>query len=1006
MTEKKSSEQSAGAVKKSAAVKNKSGSSRPSADTPDSTAGRMSVVAIGASAGGLEALEELFKNMPEDTGLAFVVVTHQHPGHTSMLPDLLGRYTRMEVMEAADGMRLEPNRVHVTPPGEQVGFMDGTLNVTGPPEHDGVPVLIDTCFRALAEAFGECMVCIILSGTGSDGTMGVKAVKAAGGLVLVQETGSARYSGMPASAIATELADVVLPPDEMPEQLIAFARNAMHRAAPDAGQEQKEPELKRPMQEFFALLRSRTGHDFSSYKPSTMRRRIERRMAVHQLRDPADYVRLLRDTPHEIDILFKELLINVTRFFRDADAFQALADAGLPALLDSRPEHYTFRAWIPGCCSGEEAYTLAILLREAVRRSGRAIEFQMFATDLDAEAVEQARAGVYPAGIVADVPAELLKRYFIRRDDTFRVRKEIREMVVFAEQNVIKDPPFTRLDLLSCRNLMIYLNAGLQQRLLPIFHYTLKPGGLMLLGPSESIGAFDKLFEPVDKKWKIFRRRESPSVSLPEMPAQPVVSDDGQEAGCRSGPSRHPGKVSEQIQRMLLDRFAPPSVVVNSRGEIVHIHGRTGMYLEPAAGRPSSNLLDMAREGLQIELAAGLRRALSGDEPVVRPRIRVKTNGDYTLVDLSVEQLEEPDALRGLLLVSFRPSPLALPESGEDGADRAPHDGEGPGRTDDLERELQYTKESLQTTVEELETSNEELKATNEELQSSNEELQSTNEELETSKEEMQSLNEELTTVNTELESKIDELSHANDDMQNLLNSTDIATIFLDSDLNIKRYTEKARKIIRLIPSDVGRPVGDLASTLDYDRLEDDVREVLDTLERRELELKCAEGVSHLVRIMPYRTTDNVIKGVVITFIDISRVKEAEQEAAAERKTQALLQSIFDTFRIPALVLDADLRVFKANVAFCDAFETNLGKTERQLIYDVGGGEWNIPELRKLLEEVIPEQTAITDYGVRADFPKIGERTFRLSARRLERESGLPGMILLTFSGEAAGHER
>jgi two-component system CheB/CheR fusion protein len=963
------------------------------ADALGSPIRQFHVVGIGASAGGLEALEELLGAMPNDTGAAFMVVSHQHPGHTSLLPDLLGKCTEMPVAEAKDGDRLMPNHVYVSPPGGHLAVIHGVLHLMAGPKDEMPPLPIDFLFRALAQDQKEYAICIVLSGTGSDGTLGLKAVKGEAGMAMAQEIHSARYAGMPASAVATSMVDYILPPSAMPTQLIAYTR-AMATHGPTSGNRAAvslPPDLKTTMQKIFILIRARTSHDFSSYKLTTMRRRIERRMTVHEILDADQYVTMLQENPHEIDILFKELLIGVTRFFRDPEVWEELVTKGLTKLLASREENDTFRAWVPGCSSGEEAYTIAILLRECMLKLGKSFDFQIFATDLDTEAIEVARTGLYPSGIAADVPARFIKRYFINEDGAYRIRKEIREMVVFAEQNVIKDPPFTKLDLLSCRNLLIYINTPLQKRLFPIFHYALKQDGLLVLGPSETVGEGQDMFETIDMKWKLFRRKESATArGLPDSPAQPVGGQGMHLPLTSYAPPHRPANIASQLEKLLLGRFAPPSVIVNDRGDIIYIHGRTGSYLEPPSGRPSINIHSMARKGLKIELASAMRQALAHDEEIVREHVRVKTNGDYEYVDVSVVKIREPESVKGLMLVSFRLTPPPQEEAPGKKARKGGPDT--PSRVQELELEVQYTRESLQTTVEELETSNEELKSSNEELQSTNEEMQSSNEELETSKEEMQSLNEELTTVNAEVQSKLGDLSLANDDMQNLLNSTHIATIFLDDDLKIKRYTEQARKLISLIPGDVGRPLGDLTSTLHYSSFESDAAEVLATLATKELQVDTTDSGWFLMRMTPYRTAGNVIDGVVITFVDIDETKRAQNAAGV------LLQSIFDTLRDPAIVLDADLRVIKANATFCRIFSADPKRTEGQLVYDIGDGEWDVPKLRKLLEDIIPQKSVFRDFYVSATLPNIGVRTFRLDARQLERETGLPGLILLIMA--------
>ena len=858
------------------------------------------VVGIGASAGGLEALEELFAHMPNDTGRAFVVVTHQHPGHTSLLPELLGKITGIKVCQAADGLKVEPNNIYVSLPGGYLAILGGTLHRMDAENKEAPHLPIDYFFRSLADDQKDRAICIILSGTGTDGTLGLKAIKGESGMAMVQQVDSAKYAGMPSSAIATGLADYVLSAPELPRQLVAYARGP-YLAAPPV--EEDLADLAQPMKKIFVLLRSRTGHDFSSYKPNTIRRRIERRMNLHQIKGPSQYVRHL-ENPHELDILFKELLISVTNFFRDPEAFEALAKSALPALLKSRPDDYSFRIWAPGCATGQEVYSLAIVMRECIEAGKRPCDVQIFGTDLDNEAIEAARIGRYPEGISSDVSAQRLERFFTRDDCTYRIRKEVREMAVFALQNVIKDPPFTKLDLISCRNLLIYLNADLQHRLLPIFHYALKPGGLLFLGSSETIGGLGDLFEVVDKKGKIFRRKESALAAHPlmEFPTHPVVADVEAHVHAAVRPARE-SNIAAIVDRVLLARFAPASVFVSDRGDVVYIHGRTGAYLEPAAGQPRLNILDMAREGLKLELASALRQASVQDAEVIRDGVRVRTNGDFTHVNVSVVKINEPESVRGLLLVTFRPRPMPVtadpPKSG-------PRSKREATRVAELERELQGARESLQTTIEELETANEELKSTNEELQSTNEELQSTNEEMETSKEEMQSLNEELTTVNAEMQSKAEDLSHTNDDMQNLLNSTEVATLFLDGQLNIKRYTEQARQLISLIQTDIGRPLAHLVSSLACETLVEDCREVLRTLVFKLAEVRTKDGRWYLMRIMPYRTSANVIDGVVITFVDINPVKAAE-------KSLHRMSKVFLDGPEPMMILDLSGRIIDVN---------------------------------------------------------------------------------------------
>lgn len=945
------------------------------------------VVGLGASAGGLEALGEFFAQVPADSGLTFVVVTHQHPGYVSLLPELLGKQARIPVAAAVNGMRLEPDRVYVGPSGSLVALSRGRLRLIGAVGEEARHLPIDFFFRSLAQDRKERAVGIVLSGTGSDGTLGLKAIKAESGLTLAQEVGSAKYAGMPSSAIATGLVDYTLAPAAMPAQLVAYARGPYLTGRPEPVVARAEGE---PLHEIFQLLRSRTRHDFSEYKIATIRRRVERRMNVHQIKDPADYVRLLQQNPAELDLLFKELLISVTSFFRDREVWTLLSEKVVPEMLRRLPDDYHLRVWVPGCATGEEAYSVAILLRDAIDRGHRRIGVQIFGTDLDTRAIDVARAGDYPEGIAADVPPAYLARYFTRTDHHYRIGKEIREMVVFAPQNLINDPPFTRLDWISCRNLLIYLNADLQKRLLPLFHYALKPGGLLLLGSSETIGEHKDLFAIVDRKWKIYTRRSTADVPvLRHFPARasPVDAVPSKTASPPSG--ERPPPISRVMERLLLERFAPAGVLVNDRGEVVYIHGRTGRYLEPASGESARpNVLEMARDGLEMELRSALREAVSGKTDVVRPNVLVRSEGVTGAVDVTVHYLGEPGPLDGLLLVTFQPVATPLPRSG--GRERAGT----PRRVAQLLRELKEAKASLHLTVEELAAANDELRSANEELQSTNEEMQSTNEELETSREEMQSLNEELTTVNAEQQARVEELARARDDMQNILNSTDIATLFLDNDLRIRRYTESVGHLIHLIPGDVGRPISDQTSKLKLDDLAATCGDVLKTLRPKQVEVETTDGAWYLMRVLPYRTLENVIDGLVITFVNITEVTLAEKTG---REARAYFESIFNTVRHPLLVLDEQLRLVSANRAYYDAFRLRPRQVEGESIFELGSGEWDIPDLRHLLQDVLPEQKNFDGLRVEHDFPRIGPRTFLLNARRLERETGLPGMILLAM---------
>ena len=957
------------------------------------------IVGIGASAGGLEALEQFFDAMPAGKAIAFIVVTHQHAGHVSLLPELLAKHTEMDICSIVEGEAIQPNRVYLAPSDGQLHLLDGKLQVL--PTETGLHLPIDSFFRSLAIDQKGHAIGIVLSGTGTDGTLGIKSIKGESGMVMAQLPDSAKYDGMPRSAIATGVVDFVLPPRELAKQLLSYA------TGPYVAQAASPPVLADHglldvLPKIFVLLRNRTRHDFSHYKTNTIRRRVERRMSVHQIANPKDYLRFLQENTHELDVLFRELLIGVTSFFRDPEAFESLAEDVLPQLMETKPNGYVLRIWSAGCSTGEEAYSLAMLAQEVSERVNPELQFQVFATDLDERAIDVARRGVYPNGIAADVSQERLQRFFDQENEHYRIRKSLREHVIFAAQDVISDPPFSKLDLLSCRNVLIYMDGALQKRLLAAFHYGIRPGGLLFLGNSESIGDLSDAFAAIDKKWKIFRRRpeaahgRSLTLRTPfELQRHHEISESRVES--ESNPQPVDLDLRHLLERRLLHSYAPPTVIASDRGEIVYIHGRTGAFLEPAEGEPTNNILTMARKGLQPALSNLMRKAAADSAEVVQKGIRVTNNGNSTSVDLIVRSISEPEMIRGLLMITFEETRKVAPEE----APSVTPKKKARGRSAQLEQELQYTKENLQSTIEELETANEELKSSNEELQSTNEELQSTNEELETSKEELQSLNEELQTVNAEFQGKMEDLALANDDMTNLLNNTSIATVFLGNDLKIKRFTHSVSDVIKMIPSDVGRPIGDLTSRLDYD-LVTDAQDVLATLMTKETEVPAEGGRWYRVRLMPYRTSENVIDGLVATFVDVTASKEAEIQIA---KVAEYTQSIVDTVREPLMVLDDELRLVSANEAFYRTFQVTPEDSIGQLLYELGDGQWNLPQLREHLDQTLQSDSAFEDFSVTSNFPSIGRRTMLLNGRRLEQAVTLPGKILLAIQ-DANGNNR
>ena len=825
------------------------------------------VVGIGCSAGGLEALEKFLRNVPAECGMAFVIVQHLDPLHVSALPGLLQRFTSMRVVEVEDGMVVAPDAVFVIPPNKDMSLLHGRLRLLEPFAPRGLRLPIDFFLRSLAEEFQERAIGVILSGMGSDGVFGLRAIKEKGGLTLVQEPASAQAESMPRCAIEASVVDIVGPAEVLPQRIVQYlghpASMAQHGPA-------LEGETLSALDHVIILLRERSGNDFSLYKTNTLYRRIERRMAVHQIPTMKDYVRFLRGNPQEVDLLFKELLIGVTGFFRDFEVWDKLRDEAFPALLAQNPEGKALRAWVAACSTGEEAYSLAIVFQEvleALRPEAR-FTLQIYATDLDPDAVDRARKGYYPDNVAADVSPERLARYFVPEEGGgYRIAKPIREMVVFATQNIALDPPFTKLDILTCRNLLIYFGPQLQKRLLPLFYYALNHNGLLLLGSAETIGNFGHLFGVVNNKARLYRRLDQP---------QPVAglnfpggSANAAHAQPETSSVERSDSLGQLTDHLIQQHWAPAAVLVNADGDIVYVSGRTGKYLEPAAGKTNNNIHAMAREGLREALTGMVRKALKDPQPICIKGLRVGTNGGTQLVDVVLQGIDRPEALRGRVLVVFK-DVAAPPPRRRTGKKVVAEASEA------LQQELQQTREALQVTHEEMQTTVEELKSSNEELQSTNEELQSTNEELTTSKEELQSLNEELQTVNAELLSKVDDLTWVRNDMANLLNSTEIATVFLDNEMRLRRFTNDATKLFKLIPGDIGRPLSDLATELDYPQLKADAMAVLGTLIFKESQAATHDGRWYRVRIMPYRTQDNVIDGVVITFIDITLIKQLE----------------------------------------------------------------------------------------------------------------------------------
>lgn len=829
------------------------------------------VVGLGASAGGLEPLEQFLSNVPPASGLAYLVVQHMDPTHKTLLAELLQRATSMPVRDAVDAKRIEPDSVYVIPPDTELTVLAGALRLAKPSEPRGQRLPIDVLFGSLARELGDRAIGVVLSGMGSDGTQGLKAIQTQGGLTLAQHPESAQFDSMPRSAIAAGCVDIIALPADMPLRILSVT--ATHPAT-ELPPVQSPEHAAAALDTILALLHEHTRHDLALYKSNTLVRRIARRTAVHGLPSMTAYADFLRANAQELDLLFKEMLIGVTSFFRDPEVWQDLQDKVLPVLMERHADDAgPMRAWVVGCSTGEEAYSLAIAFIEALDAlpATRRRELQIFATDLNADAIAAARSGRFGATIARDLSPQRLARFFTQRPHGYQIDKRVWDMVLFAQHDVIMDPPFTRLDIVSCRNLMIYFGPALQKRLVPLFHYSLRPGGALLLGGSETVGRAQSLFRPLDQKSRLCWRSDNGGAGGAVV--FPTHSRTAKRSASQETPLAHihtpPANLQALADQMLLQSYSPAAVLVNEGGDIVYISGRTGRYLEPAAGKANWNIHVMARPAIRAQLAVALRTALQQKALVELRALRLDDDDASAAVDITVQAIVQPKSLAGMVMIVFRDVPAEPSRRGRRPKTAA---GADPGVTEDLLR----SREEINALRQEMRASQEELQAANEELQSTNEELQSANEELMTSKEEAQSMNEELQTINGELQSKLDDLALAQSDMQNLLNSTDIATLFLDNQLNVRRYTEQITRVIHLREGDIGRPLSELASTLLYPDLHADVKETLRTLAFSEKQIATRDGLWFTVRIMPYRTLANVIQGVVITFVDITVAKELE----------------------------------------------------------------------------------------------------------------------------------
>jgi two-component system CheB/CheR fusion protein len=932
------------------------------------------IVGIGASAGGLDAFKKFFSALPAESGMAFVLIQHLDPTRESLTADLVGTYTRMRVVQVKDGMQVEANCVYVIPPNTYLSIHERTLRLSAPTAPRSLRMAIDFFLRSLAKDQHEHAVGVILSGTGTDGTLGLKEIKAVGGMTMVQDPQTVQHDGMPRSAIASGSADYVLPAEQMADALQAYVQHAAAAATSMGVLPEKVPDSLAAAME---VLRARTKFDFSGYKKGTLRRRLQRRMNLRHISKLPQYLEVLRNDPAEVTALFKDLFINVTSFFREPAAWQVLQEQVIRRVVATKEADIPLRVWIPACATGEEAYSIAMVLIEEIEAAGKACRLQVFASDVDTEALETARAGSYPEGIAAHVSAQRLSRFFIKREHSYQVNKELRDTVVFAQQSLVSDPPFSRLDVISCRNLFIYLDPAIQAQLIPLLHYALREGGYLFLGSAEGIGLQEDLFEAVSTKWRIYRRIGAPRHDRLHFPVgvAPVST-------AVRGPTprmTNPARLAALAQRLLLQRYAPACVIVNRTGEVLYFHGRTDDYLMQPAGVPTQDLLAQARNGLRSKLRSALQNAVRGNQGVVLPGIRMRRGGAFPRVKITVEPLTAATTeSEGLWLVSLEDEPETATATPP--ADRTP--AVDAALVQQLEYELKSTKEDLQQTIEDL-------RAANEELMSVNEEFQSSNEELETSKEELQSLNEELTTANTQLENKIGELEATNNDLDNLLTSTNIATLFLDTHLRIRRFTPAATRLFSLIPSDIGRPIGDIAQKFTDPDLLLDAAAVLQQPIAPKTEVHAHDGRWYVRQVLPYRTRDNRTEGVVITFSDVAA--EALQEA------RLYAESIVATVREPLLVLDGDLRVRSANQSFYATFQVSPEDTVGQLLHELGNHQWDIPKLRELLGGVLAHKRVLNELEFEATFESIGPRVMQLNARVIERSGDRPDLILLAI---------
>lgn len=956
----------------------------------------MRVVGIGASAGGVEALTDFFAHVPLNSGMAYLVVLHLLPGHVSRLPEIISRVTRMPVVQATDGSPIEPDHVYVIPPDSLMSVAEGRVRVQEPSMPGHGQMQIDFLLSSMAAEFGQRAVGVVLSGAGSDGALGLKAIKQANGFAVAQGSNGSRprHTEMPHAAIAATAVDLVLPVEDMAERIASLPLVPPEPEPADGIDDEAgvpaeaRSQIADLMPLICNLLRTQLGHDFSGYKRPTFMRRVHRRMQFLNL-DASAYVNRLQTDQQEVSLLFHDLLIGVTAFFRDGDTFEALRKSIVPHLFAGKPKDGVVRVWVPGCSTGEEAYSIAMLMREHMMALPDAPRVQIFATDLDEAAIALARAGRYPAALVKSVPEEFLSRFFQAGDGSYVVTKDIRELCTFSVHSLIRDPPFSRIDLISCRNVLIYLDTDLQARVVRTFHYALARGGTLLLGGSETVARYGDLFDALDRRHRIFQRKDGISPALPVAELGPVDREASVAPTRRHNGGSIPLNVAQLANARILEEFAPAFVVVNAAGGVLSFSSRTGKYLEAAPGAPTRDVVAMARRGLRPELRGVLRTAVESGRATVRDRVHVQVNGGTQEIALTVEPLGpgEPEPL--FLVVFSDISPL---QPRDESAVSSSHDV----TVDQLERELRETRELLQSTSEEHETALEELKSSNEELHSVNEELQSTNEELETSREEIQSMNEELQTVNAQLSGKVDELDRVNSDLRNLFESTKVATIFLDKFMVIRSFTPAVSGIYNLIPGDVGRPLTDITTQLGYATLEDDFRRTMQALQPLERRVTSRGGGTHyLMRMAPYRTADNRVDGALITFVDISSVVKAEE--AGHVLLGELNERVRDVLGLAIELASRAMDESPVPPAFVALYERRIDALRRACAL-IESDAWTGLHIRGVLTQVMESNAAERLGSVSFDGPAIvlsprGVLAIGIIAHDLARQSVESGAL-------------